>query len=267
MATVPKPSKPEPQVRRAVGALARGIPPLFYAGRLLSPPPIWREGRIAAEYLALVRDPVFVGKDVPHGDGRPVLLVPGFLAGDASLSTLADWLRRMGYYAELPGIAFNVRYSEVVMKALTVRLVDVYGWKGRRVTLVGHSRGGILAKVLSHRHAEMVEQVVTLGSPVADPYDVHPVTMAGVRFAQAWNFVRYGRTADVERRFLRDLAAEPRVPVTSIYSRSDGIVHWEACLRADMRSIEVHGSHVGLGLNPEVYKVLARLLPWPARSR
>ena len=113
----------------------------------------------------------------------------------------------------------------------------------------------------------MVEQVVTLGSPLANPFDVHPVTVAGIRFAQAWNFVRYGRTADIERRFLRDLAAEPRVPVTSIYSRSDGIVHWEACLRPDVRSVEVHGSHVGLGLNHEVYKVLARLLPWPARSR
>ena len=267
MATVPKPSKPEPQARRAAGALVRGIPSLLYAGRFFSPPPIWREGRIAAEYLALVRNPVFVGKDVPHGDGRPVLLVPGFLAGDSSLSVLADWLRRMGYYAEAPGISFNVKYSEVVMKALTLRLVDVYGWKGRRVTVVGHSRGGILAKVLSHRHPEMVEQVVTLGSPLADPYDVHPVTMAGVRVAQAWNFVRYGRTADIERRFLRDLAAEPKVPITSIYSRSDGIVHWAACLRPDVRAVEVHGSHVGLGLNPEVYKVLARLLPWPARTR
>jgi len=267
VATVPKPSNPEPQARRAAGALIRGIPNLLYAGRLLSPPPIWREGRIAAEYLALVRNPVFVGKDVPHGDGRPVLLVPGFLAGDSSLSVIADWLHQIGYYAEMPGISLNVKYSEIVMKALTLRLVDLYGWKGRRVTVVGHSRGGILATVLAHRHPEMVEQVVTLGSPIANPYDVHPVTMAGVRVAQAWNFFRYGRTADIERRFLRDLAAKPRVPVTSIYSRSDGIVHWEACLRPDVRSVEVHGSHVGLGLNPEVYKVLARLLPWPARAR
>jgi len=194
-------------------------------------------------------------------------LVRAAAATGGPAATLAAWQDAIRLLdADAPGISFNVKYSEVVMKALTVRLVDVYGWKGRRVTVVGHSRGGILAKVLSHRHPEMVEQVVTLGSPLADPYDVHPVTMAGVRVAQAWNFVRYGRTADIERRFLRDLAAEPKVPVTSIYSRSDGIVHWAACLRPDVRAVEVHGSHVGLGLNPEVYKVLARLLPWPART-
>jgi pimeloyl-ACP methyl ester carboxylesterase len=244
----------------------RGIPGLFYPGRLLSPPPIWREGRIATEYLRLVRNPVFQGKQVPHGDGRPVVLIPGFLAGDSSMGVMAEWLRRIGYYAELPGLTLNVLYSEVVLKRLTVRLVDVYGWKGRRVTLVGHSRGGILAKVLSHRHPEMVEQVFCLGSPIGNPYDVHPVTMAGVRVAQAFNFVRYGRTADIERRFLRDLAARAKVPITSIYSRSDGIVHWEACVRDDVRGIQVNSSHVGLALNADVYSILARLLPWPERG-
>ncbi len=230
-------------------------------------PPIWRETRIASEYAKLVRDPIFAGKDVPHGDGRPVILIPGFLAGDSSLSVMADWLRKMDYYAELPGISFNINYSEVILKALTVRLVEVYGWKGRRVTVIGHSRGGILAKVLAHRHPEMVEQVICLGSPLANPFDIHPVTMAGVRVAQVFNFVRYGKTAAIERRFMRDLEAPVRVPTTSIYTRTDGIVHWEACLRPDVRAIEVRSSHVGLALNPEVYSIVARLLLEPPRSR
>ncbi len=221
---------------------------------------------MAAEYVRLVRDPVFEGRDVPHGDGRPVLLIPGFLAGDSSMAVMAEWLRRIGYYSEMAGLTFNVRYSEVVLKALNARLVDVYAWKGRRVTVIGHSRGGILAKVLSHRHPEMVEQVICLGSPIANSFDVHPVTMVGVRAAQVFNFVRYGKTADIERRFIRDLEAEARVPITSIYSRSDGIVHWEACLRDDVRAIEVRSSHVGLALNPEVYSIVARLLPWPERK-
>ncbi len=216
--------------------------------------------------MRLVRDPIFEGRDLPPGDGRPVLLVPGFLAGDSSMTVLADWLRRVGYYSELAGIVFNVRYSEVVIKTLAARLVDVYRWKSSRITLLGHSRGGLLAKVLAHRHPELVEQVVCLGSPIADPYDVHPVTMAGVRVAQVLNLVRYGKTSAVERRFMRDLEAPCRVPTTSIYSRSDGIVHWPACVRDDVRAIEVEGSHVGLALNPEVYGILARLLPWPSRA-
>lgn len=234
---------------------------------MLWAPPIWRETRIAAEYAKLIRDPVFAGKNVPHGDGRPVILIPGFLAGDSSMSVMADWLRKIDYYAELPGISFNINYSEVILKALAMSLVEVYGWKGRRVTLIGHSRGGILAKVLGHRHPEMVEQVICLGSPVANPFDIHPVTMAGVRVAQVFNFVRYGKTATIEARFMRDLEAPVKVPTTSIYTRTDGIVHWEACLRDDVRAIEVRSSHVGLALNPEVYSIVARLLLEPPRSR
>jgi hypothetical protein len=68
-------------------------------------------------------------------------------------------------------------------------------------------------------------------------------------------------------RFLRDLAAEPKVPITSIYSRSDGVVNWKACRRPDLSAIEVKGSHVGLAINPEVYRILAHLLPAPWRVR
>jgi hypothetical protein len=120
--------------------------------------------------------------------------------------------------------------------------------------------------VLSHRKPDLVEQVITLGSPINDPFDIHPLTMAGVRAAHLYNVFRYGHPASVEMRFLRDLAAAPKVPTTSIYSRSDGVVNWRACLRSDVNAIEVKGSHVGLALNPEVYRILAYLLPAPWRA-
>lgn len=236
------------------------MPGLAHFGHWAQPPPIWLEGRIAAEYARLLRDPVYQGKGVPLGRGKPVFLIAGFLAGDTSMQTLRDWLGRVGYAPELPGLYLNIRYSEIALKQLTVRLVDFYAWKGRKVVLIGHSRGGLLAKVLAHRHPEMVEQVITLGSPLGDPYDVNPVTMAAVRLAHVFNLLRYQRSSSLEGRFLRDLAAPCRVPTTSIYSRSDGIVHWEACLRADVRAVEVNSSHVGLGVNPEVYSALGWLL-------
>jgi triacylglycerol lipase len=237
-----------------------GLPPLHYVGRLRDAPPVWLESRGPFEYLRLRRHEVLAGGGVPRGDGRPVLLVPGFLAGDSSLVTMHDWLLRIGYHAEGSGIVFNVRFSEAVVQTVTLRLVDLFAWHGRKVTLVGHSRGGMVAKVVAHRHPQMVERVIALGSPLADPYDLHPVTMAGVRLAQVLNLVRFGRTADVERRFLLDLAAPATVPLASVYSRSDGIVHWEACLRPDAACVEVDGSHVGLAVNPDVYAVLGRLL-------
>jgi pimeloyl-ACP methyl ester carboxylesterase len=241
------------------------LPPLRHVGRMGGRLPVWLESRAPLESLRLRRDPVFSGDGLPHGDGQPVLLVPGFLAGDSSLSTMRDWLRRLGYQPELPGFAINIRYSEAELKTVLLRLVDLYGWMGQPVTLVGHSRGGLLAKVAAHRHGEMVGQVITLGSPLADPFDVHPFTMASVRMAQVFNLVWYGQRGGVERRFLRDLAAPARVPLTSVYSRSDGIVHWQACVRPDATCVEVDGSHVGLAVNPQVYALLARALAAPGR--
>jgi triacylglycerol lipase len=230
-------------------------------------PPMWLESRIYLEYIRLIRDPVFRGVEVPRGLGRPVILIPGFLAGDWTLRTPFDWLRRVGYKPQLAGVAFNVMYSEVMLKPILDSLQQLKRRTGARVSLVGHSRGGVLAKVLSHRKPDLVEQVIVLGSPLANPFDVHPLTMAGVRAAHLYNVFRYGHPASVEMRFLRDLAAPPRVPTTSIYSRTDGVVNWKACLRPDVSSIEVSGSHVGLALNPDVYRILAQLLPAPWRHQ
>jgi PGAP1-like protein len=228
---------------------------------------MWLEGRIYIEYLRLIRDPVYRGIDVPPGLGRPVILIPGFLAGDWTLRTPFQWLRRMGYRPRMAGVALNVMYSEVMLRPLIDSLVALHKRTAARVSLVGHSRGGVLAKVLAHRKPELVEQVIALGSPLNDPFDVHPLTMAGVRAAHLYNVVRYGHPASVEMRFLRDLAAAPKVPTTSIYSRSDGVVNWKACLRSDINAIEVKGSHVGLALNPEVYRILAHLLTAPWRHQ
>jgi pimeloyl-ACP methyl ester carboxylesterase len=226
---------------------------------------MWLEGRFYIEYLRLIRDPVFRGIEVPPGNRRPVILIPGFLAGDWTLRTPFHWLRRVGYRPRMAGVTLNVMYSEVMLRPLLDALMSLHRRTAARVSLVGHSRGGVLAKVLAHRKPELVEQVITLGSPLNDPFDVHPLTMASVRAAHVYNVMRYGHAASVEMRFLRDLAAAPKVPMTSIYSRSDGVVHWKACLRSDINSIEVKGSHVGLALNPEVYRILSHLLPAPWR--
>ena len=230
-------------------------------------PPMWLEGRLYLEWLRLIRDPVYRGEEVPPGLGRPVLLIPGFLAGDWTLRTAFDWLRRVGYRPRMPGVTINVVYSELILRPLIDALTQLHRRTSARVSIVGHSRGGVLAKVVAHRHAELVEQVITLGSPLEDPFDIHPITMAGVHAAHVYNVMRYRHSASVEARFLRDLAAPPRVPITSIYSRSDGVVNWRACLRSDINAIEVHGSHSGLSVNPEVYRILAHLLPAPWRHK
>jgi len=229
-------------------------------GRLSPLPPMWLEGRLATEYVNLIRDPVYYGRGVPRGDGRPVLLIPGFLAGDQTLLTMQAWLRRMDYKPELSGIRFNIRHSDVTADAVLERLYIHHRRTKQKVAIVGHSRGGLLAKVIADRNPELVSQVIALGSPLNEALDIHPLTMAAVRAARLYNRLRY-RTADTETAFMEQLAAPPAVPITSIYTRSDGVVNWKACIRPDVKVIEVKGSHGGLGVNAEVYHHLAHLLP------
>ena len=213
-----------------------------------------------AERRALLHDPVFAGVGVPAGRGRPVLLIPGFLGGDASLQVLQGWLRRASYRPDTSGISFNIQRSDALVAALAMRARELRTRSGQAVTVVGHSRGGLLGKVLADRYPDLFEQVITLGSPLADPYDVHPLTLAAAQVVYVLNARDRKERQLTERQFLADLAAPPRVPVTSLYSRSDGVVNWHACLRPDVEGIEVHGSHGGLVLNVEVYRLLARLL-------
>lgn len=215
------------------------------------------------EFTALVRDPVFRGRGVPHGDGRPVLLIPGFLAGDWTLRVLEAWLGRIGYRAYLSGILLNVHHSERMLAGLRRRVSEVKKETGSRVSLVGHSRGGLLAKVLSQRRPQDIEQVITLGSPLADWTDLAAVTNRAVGVVRTVNELAYGRRLNPEGRFTYDLKLAPLVPTTSIYTKSDDVVNFRSCLRPDVPAIPAWGSHNGLVVNPEVYRILGRLLARP----
>ncbi len=217
------------------------------------------------EMTALMRDPVMRGRGVPRGDGRAVLLVPGFLSGDWSLAVLHNWLRRIGYRPFNSGIQFNVQHSERMVASLRTRLTEVRSEVHERVTLVGHSRGGVLAKVLSSRVPNSVEQVIGLGSPFADQLDVRPITNVAVGVVRTANELRFGRNFQLEGRFAHELLQPPAVPTTSIYTRSDDVVNFRSCLRPDIPAIPVWGSHNGLVVNPEVYRLLGRLLARPRR--
>src|SRR5581483_4242830 len=112
----------------------------------------WQIMTSYADYLRqtrmLSRDPVFRGIEVPRGHGEPVLLVPGFLAGDWSLSVLSGWLRRLGYRAYSSGIDWNVRCPYKTSGLLRRRLGGVAKETQQSVTIVGHSLGGVPARYL-----------------------------------------------------------------------------------------------------------------------
>src|SRR3954471_23090414 len=121
------------------------------------------ELRWQAELGRLMLDPVFAGKGVPRGDGGPVMLIPGFLAGDTSLSVMAGWLDRMGHRPHRSGIACNVGCSDRALGARGARAEGTAGDAARPLALIAHSRGGHFAKALGRRRPDLVSRVITLG--------------------------------------------------------------------------------------------------------
>src|SRR3954469_18935109 len=112
-------------------------------------PPIWRESRFGLEAAALFRSRVFKGEGVEDGGGQPVMLIPGFLAGDDSLGLMTQWLRRTGHHTKSAGIRSNVDCSSASVERLAERLDCLAETSGQRVAIIGQSRGGNLAKVLA----------------------------------------------------------------------------------------------------------------------
>lgn len=139
----------------------------------------------------------------------------------------------------------------------------------KRVTLIGQSRGGELARVAALRNPDLVGTLVMLGSPVLDPLSVGPAVPGAVRSVARLGDLGVPGMLSSEcgdgpccAAFREDLQAPlpPVVRAVTIYSRSDGIVSWEACLDPSAEHVEVESSHVGMSVNPRVYRVLARIL-------
>ncbi|MEA2645688.1 MAG: triacylglycerol lipase [Chloroflexota bacterium] len=220
-------------------------------------PPVWLEGRAWLESAQLLRDPVYAGVGVPAGNGRPVMLIPGLLAGDVSLDLMRRWLKRAGFRPLRSGININVEASSVLVERIAER-IRVRA-NGTKAIIIGQSRGGSLGFGLAQRYPELVERVITMGTPLADPLDIHPSTMAAVHGLRLVHTLRRG-PRDIDDAFDLSVSQPPKVPTTSLYSRTDGIVSWRACLRPDIEAIEVGGSHVGMAVNRNAYREIARLL-------
>src|SRR3954468_14696521 len=148
-------------------------------------PPLWRESRVAFEAASLRRSGGWHGEGVLPGDGRPVLLIPGFLAGDGSLATMTEWLRANEYRTRRAGIRANVSCSEAACARLETRLEAFADRAGEPVTIVGQSRGGIFARALATRRPDLVAGIVTLGSPTVSQLSVHPIVLAQIGLVAA----------------------------------------------------------------------------------
>jgi triacylglycerol lipase len=231
-----------------------------------------RETRWQLELGRLLVDPVFRGHGVPRGDGRPVILLPGFGGGDQTLIVLAAWLARIGYRPFTCGFVANVGCSDRALERVEHRVERIYEKRGRRVAVIGHSRGGHYVRALSHRRPELVSHAISAGAGLRGMLAASTPTQGAVAVARRAT-VRSGRarsplclTEGCDCSFGRDFAGAfpaDRVRLTSIYSKGDGVVRWQAALVPYADCVEVSGSHVGLIFNRKTYRAIATALAEP----
>ena len=227
-------------------------------------PPLWRETRFGFELAELRRSPVYRGHGVPGGDSRAVMLIPGFLAGDGSLATMTHWLRQNGYHTRRAGIRANVGCSKEACERLEARLEGFAEHTGQKVSIVGQSRGGVFARALAVRRPDLVEGIVTLGSPTVSQLRIHPLVLAQVGVVSAlgtfakvpglftWNCLR-GACCEEFRESITGPFPED-VGYVAMYSRSDGVVDWHSCLDTAAQLVEVGASHCGMSVSAQVYR-------------
>ena len=242
---------------------------------LVFPPPVWREYRFWLEIRELARNPLF--REAPEAEeSQPVMLIPGFLTGDQTLGMMGSWLKRSGHRTCRAGIRLNVDCSEAAVGRLESSLERFVAEEGEKAFLIGQSRGGCFARVLAVRRPDLVRGIVTLGSPHLDPLAVHPmVWVQGAALATVGSLgvkgvVRHScRFGDCCKDFWRELEGPfpSRVRFLSVYSRSDGIVDWRACLDPGARCVEIDSTHCGMSVNSAAFELLHEALRPRLRSR
>jgi triacylglycerol lipase len=224
--------------------------------------PAWRELLTPLEWLALQRS----GQSdaLPRGDGAPVILIPGFLMTGAYLEPMRRWLTALGYDARVASVGVNADCFAVVADRVLQDVEAARGRHGRRVHLIGHSLGGVLARATGVRAPHAVASVAMMGSPVRG-LRLHPSLRAGA--AAVRTLVRRSRAVPAECMtfacscdVVRAIGAEPpdEVAMLAIAAQGDGVTDWRYCIDAlATRTATVRGSHMGLVFNRAVYEALA----------
>jgi pimeloyl-ACP methyl ester carboxylesterase len=191
------------------------------------------------------------------------------MAGDRSLNIMRGWLRRRGHRVRTSGIRTHVGCAEQVVRRLETRVRAFADEAGEPVFLIGQSRGGSLARALAVRAPDAVCGLAMLGSPVTDSLAVSTPVMRTVRWVAALGdlgvpgvFSSTCKDGECCADFRVDLAGPlPRgLAATALYSHSDGIVDWRACMDPHAHGVAVESSHCGMSINVNVYRVLDRAL-------
>jgi Palmitoyl protein thioesterase len=234
---------------------------------------MWQEALVGVELLLLHATPVYYGLGIPHGDGSGVVLIPGFLANDIYLMEMYAWLKRIGYRPYYSGIGMNADCPNLLISRRLAETMDqALRETGRKVHLIGHSLGGIIARSVAGSRSEEVASVITLGAPFRGTA-MHPRVRDMVNLIRRQilrnheeNVLPDCYTSQCTCSFLDHLRKEIPAGVgeTAIYTCTDGLVDWRYCLTDNPENnFEITGTHLGLAFNPNIYRLIAHRLADP----
>lgn len=232
--------------------------------------PILGEVLCAAELVLLHAAPLYYGLGIPRGDGSAVVLLPAFLCPDAYLMPLHQWLARIGYKPFFSGIGFNTQCPNLLIRRqLNDTIEKALSKSGRRLHLIGHSLGGIIARAIAAQRPADIASVITLGAPFRGTV-AHRSILRAAEMVRRRILAKHGAdvlpdcyTGHCTCDFLDSLRHEMPASVseTAVYSEGDGVVDWRYC-KTDRPEADfsVSGTHLGLVFNPSAYSIIAQRL-------
>ncbi len=216
----------------------------------------WAEGRAMFEFASFYAMRPLLST-LPKGDGHAVLTLPGFMATNNSTRPLRGLLTDLGYEAHGWDSGRNVRVNEELITKLEMQIDRLNDVSGGKISLVGWSLGGVLARELAKLKPDAIRQVVSLGSPISDDRN-------HTNAARLFKFFNGDEPENLRGGQFQGLDMAPPVPTTSILTKTDGIVHWRGSVQDPKKTngfpsenIVVYASHCGLGVNPSVMVALA----------
>ena len=196
-------------------------------------------------------------RHVPEGDQRILVLVPGYGADEWSMRPLKKFLCGINYRVFDWGHGRNrghVKQDTEHLASTVARIRSNH--ENQAITLIGWSLGGVLCREVARLHPESIREVITLGTPL----------VGGPKYTVLANKYAKSRDMDLDQyeAEIHDINSQGiQQPLTVIYSKTDGIVSWQASVdhyNEQARNIEVSCSHLGMGVDAEVWKVIAETL-------
>lgn len=223
-------------------------------------PPLFNvllETRAVAEWTSMFWLYPFIPKH-KSDEQKPVLLMPPYLGNDNSTTFVRKYLKSVGFKTYKWDLGVNMINSKSLPK-LIERLDEIYEKHQEKVSLVGWSGGGIFAKIIANRYPDKVAQLITIGSPVWGIKSMKTPIIKNLEF------LRGTKLRERNDKFIKELEVIPEVPITCIYTKTDGLIPWKHCMEAetyrdDIKNVEVFGSHCGMGANATVLLTVANAL-------